>query len=170
MASKNQKSLNALTRILPTRDQADEFLAELVSDNHRTSALVGCSVIEQALRTLLLSKMPNLTENESDALFYDKHATLASLSSRIEVAYALGAIDSAERDDLNRIRRIRNAFAHSPAPLTFEHELVANECALLTPPPFPKVGEETDNQQLYGGAAVRLFYNLSRRARGASEV
>jgi hypothetical protein len=45
------------------------------------------------------------------------------------IAFNLQLIDLSERKDLNVIRGIRNAFAHSANSVTFGHELIAAECA-----------------------------------------
>ena len=49
----------------------------------------------------------------------------------IEIAYALGLYDQETRDGLHTVRKIRNKFAHSSAPLEFEHGEVAALCRQL---------------------------------------
>jgi hypothetical protein len=44
-------------------------------------------------------------------------APLATFSAKIRLAYALSIFGSSTRDDLDTIREIRNAFAHSTRPL-----------------------------------------------------
>ena len=45
---------------------------------------------------------------------YDR-SPLATFSLRIKMAFALGIIDNRTRDDFEKIRKLRNAFAHVPS-------------------------------------------------------
>ena len=49
-----------------------------------------------------------------------EHGALNTFGSRIQSAYCLGLLTSEERNDLDLIRRIRNPFAHSVRPPSFE--------------------------------------------------
>lgn len=58
----------------------------------------------------------------------DKNKADGSFSARIKVGRALGLYGPLLEKKLNRIREIRNQFAHALVPLDFSHELVAREC------------------------------------------
>jgi DNA-binding MltR family transcriptional regulator len=53
---------------------------------------------------------------------------LATFSSRIGVAYLLGLLPSVIRRDPHLIRKIRNDFAHSAEPLSFQFPAIASRC------------------------------------------
>lgn len=131
--SRGQKkpSLSNLSRQSVKAEQREQYVKELMGESDRASALVAAAELDTVLTVLLMGKFAKLSELEKDEMFYGKRAPLSDFASRIFVAYGLGVISQGERDDLNRIRRVRNAFAHSFIPLTFGHELVVKECEAL---------------------------------------
>ncbi len=65
-----------------------------------------------------------------DALF-ENRGPLQDFSARIQVAFALNLIDRGTFVDLNALRDIRNAFAHTPEALDFDRPDVAEKCNAL---------------------------------------
>jgi hypothetical protein len=66
------------------------------------------------------------------------------LSDKIKLAYGLALIGEQTRRDLNRLRDIRNAFAHARQNITFDTKAIANICGALelpSDPRFPKPNE-----------------------------
>src|SRR5262249_47141854 len=59
------------------------------------------------------------------------NGALASFSSRIQVASALGLLTREQRANLDYIREIRNAFAHATKPIRFATPEIKAVCALL---------------------------------------
>lgn len=58
---------------------------------------------------------------------------MSSFSPKIYLAYAMNIIDDSVLHDLNIIRRVRNAFAHAPKPISFstnevKHEILKLQC------------------------------------------
>lgn len=140
MASKGtvKPSLHTITREMGSRSS---FWAELVGPSDRTCALVGASLIERSLTILLLSKMKPLSKSEVEDLFYSRTALLQTFAAKSDLGHVLGAITPAEKSILDNIRRIRNAFAHALAAITFDHELVAKVCKSLPDSNFQDDGE-----------------------------
>jgi len=68
-----------------------------------------------------------LTETELGGLF-DRDGPLSSFSGQIKVGYAMGIYDAAIRRDLDRMREIRNTFAHSIHPLKFTTPAIMAAC------------------------------------------
>jgi len=58
-------------------------------------------------------------------LLGDTFSPLGSFSARIATAYSLGLISKEERDDLDCIREIRNAFVHQPTSPSFSDDPIA---------------------------------------------
>ncbi|PSJ36558.1 DUF4145 domain-containing protein [Allosphingosinicella deserti] len=97
----------------------------------REIALVCASVLEQALEVALLTRFPGVTNELERQLFSDSGAPLGSLSSKITLARALGIIGERAKGDLNAVRSVRNAFAHSRLALTFETPEISAACELI---------------------------------------
>ena len=90
------------------------------SFNDRSSTLVVCAILEQFLETALSSHF-EVSEDDAKQIFVeDKGGPLSSLANKITMGYALGLYGPQMRSDLQIIRRIRNAFAHSKVNFDFE--------------------------------------------------
>jgi len=129
---RKKATLYDLSRQSLRPDHRAAYIKELLGESDRAAALVAAAEIESYLAHLLMFKFTQLSKEERDEMFFGRNGPLAEFGDRINVAYGLGAIDAGERDDLHSIRRIRNAFAHSVIPLTFENELIAKECERLS--------------------------------------
>jgi DNA-binding MltR family transcriptional regulator len=105
-------------------------LGAVVRNTHASVAIVGASIIAEDLRGALLSRMRPLNKSLERRLF-EGYGPLSSWSSRIDMAFALGVVSGEIRDDLNRIRLIRNAFAHSKKILHFNDPEIAERCRKL---------------------------------------
>ena len=88
-------------------------------ESDRGAAVLALALFEEPLRKAIESR---------DAAF--KGSGL-SFRVNVEIAYALGFYDQETRDGLLIVIRIRNKFAHSSAPLEFEHGEVAALCRQL---------------------------------------
>lgn len=132
MAASWLKALKELSRRPPSDEDVDRF-AEEISDEKRdrATALVLAAHLEEALRNFLKSRMINLSRTEEEALF-ERDAPLSTFSKLIRVAHAFGMIDVAFRREFDRIREIRNAFAHAAGAVDFETPEIKTACLLLT--------------------------------------
>jgi hypothetical protein len=106
------------------------ILQEMREGADRSAALIGCTLVEMALYELLLSKCVGLTSTEDNQLF-GTTAPLSGFSARTRTAYAFGFIGPNTRQHLDRLREIRNVFAHSPAIISFETPAIAIATANL---------------------------------------
>jgi hypothetical protein len=92
----------------------------------RTAAIMGAIFIEIALRTAISQ---HLTRDETDPnharLFDSDEAPYREFAGRVRLARALGIIDEITFKQLESIRLIRNAFAHTLRHLEFKMEEVA---------------------------------------------
>lgn len=70
---------------------------------------------EEALGELLAKFM--LPSQATNQLLEGFNAPLGTFSSRIKAAYAIGLVNEAQFQDLERLRKIRNEFAHSWKPV-----------------------------------------------------
>ncbi|PSB85546.1 hypothetical protein C5F64_12240 [Photobacterium damselae subsp. damselae] len=87
-------------------------LALLQSESDRGAVLVASSMIEEALKNLLIAKLvPSSTTQ--DPLFNGGNAPLGTFSSKIEMAYRLELIRREWKELLNIFKKLRNDFAHN---------------------------------------------------------
>lgn len=110
-----------------SEDQHEDLPVELVGYSDRACAIVAGAILETLLERLLRKSMvPNTTE-----VLFAKYGPLNSFAAKIDLARALGLITRVEVDDLHRIRRIRNEFAHSLEPMSFTTSPVRDHVAQL---------------------------------------
>ncbi|WP_441231566.1 hypothetical protein AB7828_26095 [Tardiphaga sp. 215_C5_N2_1] len=107
----------------------------------RLTAIVGGAIVETALSAGLGRIMrddlgPAEKTKLKDGLFKMEGGILASMGSRIDIAYAFGIIGPITRRDLVNIGKIRNAFAHSIAEIHFGTPSVKDLCAELKLPTY----------------------------------
>ena len=97
-------------------------------ETDRGCALVGASLTENALREIIRIHAFQAPNTDLDDIF-GFEAPLGTFSAKIKIAYAFGMIDKKIRDDCDRIRVLRNAFAHSRVPINFKTSAVTRGCS-----------------------------------------
>jgi hypothetical protein len=137
MASSAKKRLRNLVDQIPDDIVTINLLEGLASDQNpwvdHVIALAAATYVEKALEIGLKFRFIPLNKEQTSALFdYEKHGPLAEFSSRIKLAFALDVIGPITRDDLDHIRLIRNSFAHSMNPISFEMEEISEICSQLS--------------------------------------
>jgi hypothetical protein len=123
MASKGKKkaSLSDLSRERWTQEEHSAIAREFSEGSDRAAALVGSSIAETGLVEAINSKFRSLTEAQKNNLFYGPTAPLGSFAAKIMLGYALGIYGAKVRSEFDKIRAIRNVFAHSPRPYSFDN-------------------------------------------------
>ena len=122
---------------LVLESKMEEFLAfrrALTDESDRGCALFAGSYLEQEIKALLKAHLASSDEENWDAalereLF--KNGPLSSLAACTSLAFYSGYISVDLRQELNQIRKIRNKFAHSSAPVAFDSPDVADWCREL---------------------------------------
>jgi DNA-binding MltR family transcriptional regulator len=100
-------------------------------NDDRTTAIMVTSFLEDFLAIAILHKFHvKPTEDQLNELFAG-YGPLASLAGKVAIGYALGAISADGKHDLGIIRKIRNDFAHTMDPLTFDSQEIASRCHSL---------------------------------------
>ena len=95
----------------PYYDRLRTFLNASNSETERGRALVAASLIEEMLEEVLRAFL--LDGVATANLFDPPNAPLSTLSAKASASRALGLISSDEFRDIELVRKIRNAFAHS---------------------------------------------------------
>ncbi len=118
MPSGKPKSLREALKNIPLEDERAKILLELgdsdISDE--ATVIVGGTILEIALKDAIVRYFgKNVDEKYLQKIFdFDKNGPISDFSSKIKIAYALGIGKEKTRDDLDKIREIRNYFAHTP--------------------------------------------------------
>jgi hypothetical protein len=115
-----------------------EFYSEMSEESDRTAAIVGASFLDDSLGFALTHRFIGLGKDWTDRLFDSANAPLGTFSAKIRLGYALGVFGPKTHADLDRIRRVRNEFAHAARRKSFADTVIANLCmALITPAMIP---------------------------------
>lgn len=128
------RSLRQLARNFELRDWVLTY-ANIRGFSDREAAIVGTSLVDRALEAALLRTFSALSKREVSDLF-EGTAPLVSFSAKIKVGHAIGIIGTEPKADLEKIRTIRNTFAHSILEIDFETPEIQTICKAIK---FPKV-------------------------------
>jgi DNA-binding MltR family transcriptional regulator len=113
------RSLKRLGRELPTIEEFNQIDRDVVTAHDRAVAILLVAQVERFLELALVSHLFMQDEDTVD-LLVSRDGPLSSFYSKILLAYAMGFIALIEKDDLDRLRQIRDAFAHTVRPISFE--------------------------------------------------
>jgi len=131
------RELKAFARGPITVDDLTTLEQEMYGENDRASAVVLGSIVESNLTEYLHLRLRMDLNSDDKRRLFDYEGPLGTFAAKITMAYAIGAIGSITRSDLNLIRILRNEFAHSRRHLSFEVAQVAAVCAKLRTPDLP---------------------------------
>jgi hypothetical protein len=128
-----KRSSRHLTR--PFDLKTEDFSAvwdEVAKYPPRASVIIAAAFLEDALRWAIEQKLVDgLSEEEQRALFEAEGAPLSSFHGKILLGHAIGIYGQVAKADLLTVKRIRNAFAHSPRSIDFATPEIVSECTKL---------------------------------------
>jgi hypothetical protein len=127
------KSKNALRKLIRERELPEDeecVIAELGEGSDHTAVLLSVSQLHNELERYVVGTLAVKDEKELEGLT-EPGGLLASFHLVIQLAYVLGLIDKIEREHLDRIRAIRNVFAHAMRPVGFHVNVIAKEANKL---------------------------------------
>ena len=113
----SKKPLASLEHVL-------KFRRALTLESERGCALLAGAYLDCELEKLLIAKL--VSNHKVTADFFRPDGPLGSFSARIDLAYLLGLIGKAARNDLHMIRKIRNEFGHSASSITFDDQPISS--------------------------------------------
>jgi DNA-binding MltR family transcriptional regulator len=107
-----------------------EAISRLAYQTDRTLAIIGGSILEDAIETSIKYKFVRLSKRIDNTIF-SGYGPLSSFSAKIDIAYALNLCGAGARSDLHSIRWIRNRFAHSIKEIDFGDQQVEARCKAM---------------------------------------
>jgi hypothetical protein len=132
----NSRGIKSISRKMPSRDEMHEALEHVSKESDHTTVILGTALVEHALQIAIRARMHHGLSKSDEASLFEGDAPLATFSAKTRVAFAFEVVDADMRAELNRLREIRNAFAHSKSFLTFDSPEVQSACAALTLPHY----------------------------------
>jgi DNA-binding MltR family transcriptional regulator len=104
------------------------FLIEFQHESDRAAAVLGPALLDGLLKQLLAS---SVVSSKKSRELLNTNRSLGSFGASVTAAVAQGVISTAEASDLDRLRKVRNTFAHQLHGLTFTDHGVADLCGQL---------------------------------------
>jgi hypothetical protein len=116
-----------MPRLPATRLRA--VLDEIDTGSHRATALVAAAFVEEHLTLLIRDRIQRDSKLEDQ--MFRPGAPLGDMGVKINLGYFLGLYTKAAWRELDTIRRIRNAFAHTIEMTSFNESPVKDWCMNL---------------------------------------
>jgi hypothetical protein len=133
----------------------DKIVEDTSHDSDRAAAIVAGSLLETTIERCILQRLLPMTKNEF-ALLFKGDSSLATFSAKIRIGYALGLYGPESRDEILKIKDIRNQFAHQ-FDRDFGTSEIINACKNLRDYPIVGLGvHPIDLQQPEEGKETRL--------------
>jgi hypothetical protein len=127
------KSKRGLSRLMRERPDDQEFVKRLnqigEADHPASSvALMSAALLDHGLSVAISNQLPNLkTHDQREGLFEGEGAPLSSFAAKIRLANAMDILADPLASDFQTVRRVRNAFAHTSSPITFDTPEIIDE-------------------------------------------
>ena len=154
-----KRTLRTLSTQVPEHEEVEQILLKLADSDDRTAAIVGASLVESALQQRLVQSFDSRSKGLEQRLFEDR-GPLSDFNSKILIPQAFAVVPDRLADDMQRIRKIRNCFAHARIDVRFDEPLIAKEVAeLVAVTAARKAYSDTEVGALYQGP--KLSFGLS---------
>jgi DNA-binding MltR family transcriptional regulator len=121
-------------------------------------AIVTSIFVDNALKDAIAARLRKMKPQEL-SLIFEGNGPLATFSNRIRFGFALGIFGPKARNDLDLIRRIRNAFAHARRPLSFKTPQIIQLCDSFDLAPILKKQAAVKNEHVTEKA--RYVYSVT---------
>jgi DNA-binding MltR family transcriptional regulator len=141
----------------------NQVFKELDEESDRGTALLGAEFLNAVLEALLRAHLVDDKKKIDSLLRVD--GPLGTFSARIKTSYCLGLIGPKMYRDLERIREVRNAFAHCLAGQTFETASIKGRCEALETVRLVRP-QTRGGRNCYKIAVTSLYMHIALRALG----
>jgi DNA-binding MltR family transcriptional regulator len=126
----NREALRKLSRKFPAPPEIERIMNDLRGEKDISVAIVASAITEASLEKLITQKFKTKRPALVGQIFHNR-GPLADFHSKILIANAFQIITSNMAEELHSIKTIRNTFAHTKVPISFDHELIAREISSL---------------------------------------
>jgi DNA-binding MltR family transcriptional regulator len=157
--------LREFSRRLPAGEEWPEAGDDIRNVHDRAAAIILGAHVEMYLQRLLLAHLPNAKPE----IFLPPSGPLTDFYAKNHLAFAMGIIPKAILKDLEVVRRVRNAFAHAPAPMRFSDPPIRDECRKMRfhPIHFKEITEKypeellKNEKELFCDSAAQVIIDLT---------
>lgn len=163
------QTLNDFLREEASLEETRSFAASLYdnSTDHVSLALRGCALVERSLTDAILARLwTNNGKAESELTGLDE--PLSTFSHEIRMGEAIRVYGPETRKNLDLIKKVRNAFAHTHRQLSFDLPPITSICNNLTLkiwPYTPRMPIVRDARDRYALCCAGLYMVLRARAK-----
>lgn len=130
---KKPKLRDLSTSPLTTEEQNRLVDAIAAASSPIAQAILGALIVEHDLEQSLRRRLA-VKDDAAWLEMLEEQGPFNSFSKKITAGFALGLYNKAIRDNLDIVRVIRNAFAHSRKIIDFDHPLVSAELSKIKVP------------------------------------
>lgn len=150
----------------PHLREFNEFLWALNKESARGAVLISAAMIDDLLGRVILAFL--LDHVETSRLLEGFNAPLGTFSARALAAFSLGLLSEQEFRECERLRKIRNVFAHD-VHASFENQSVKDTCKNLELSAKDYGEVVVDARGQFTSAAVSIILNLTNRPHYAAQ-
>lgn len=128
------RTLRESYRAILKLPEPSDYITEVVGESDRASVVLASAMLDDMLKYSIATSLKlGLTEKQAQHVFRNE-GPLGSFSSRIEIGCLFGVIEDATYQQLNIIREMRNACAHSKHKVSFADPVLRNVAVRLFEP------------------------------------
>jgi hypothetical protein len=165
---KPKPKLRDLSQQPLTYDEQDALLEAVVTKMPPVAvAILGAILVEHELETSLRKKLPR-KDDKTWLDMLDETGPFSTFSRKIMAGHALRIYDKKIQTNLDIVRTIRNAFAHSKRVIDFNHPLVMAQLRRVAVPTlnqkrYRDIRKNTDGLDAYRSLCLQLATWLIKR-------
>jgi DNA-binding MltR family transcriptional regulator len=113
-------ALRQLIRKYPPPTELKAIIEGLSNEPDRSAAIIAAAILEGMLERMILHRLAVKDDPGLIGQLFTNRGPLSDLHSKILVARAFGFIGANAAADMNRIKAIRNVFAHAAHAVSFD--------------------------------------------------
>jgi DNA-binding MltR family transcriptional regulator len=169
MTDRKRITLSELARKAIANEEFPEIGEEAFQSSDRTAAIVLASGVERILEQSIIAVLPRHDDRTVERLL-GRDGPLDSFYGKNQLGYALGIYGGTALKNLEAVRKIRNAFAHSPLKINFETAQVVEEAQKIKMEPLDmgELSHLSDSRQKYSAFCSLFMIVFLFKARGHS--
>lgn len=116
--SRRGELLRALTVAFPSAPELEASMHGLYNEPDRVAAIMAAAMVETVLERLIRAKF-KVRSKVRDSILFGQNGALSTFSGKIHIATAFGLISEQTGEELVRLKKIRNVFAHASINVDF---------------------------------------------------